>query len=84
MREPSGRVRAKLPEFIRKGYEYLLRCVQPDGGIYVKELANYNTSVSMMALLASYNASYEPILRDARNFLVGLQGDFEEPGKTAL
>lgn len=82
MREPSCRVKAKPPEFIRKGYEYLLQCVQPDGGIYVKELANYNTSVSMMALLASYNASYEPILRDARNFLVGLQGDFEEKGKT--
>jgi squalene-hopene/tetraprenyl-beta-curcumene cyclase len=82
MGEPSGRVKAKPPEFIRKGYEYLLQCVQPDGGIYVKDLANYNTSVSMMALLAGYHPPYGQVLRDARNFLVGLQGDFEEKGKT--
>jgi squalene-hopene/tetraprenyl-beta-curcumene cyclase len=82
MREPSGGVKANTPAFVKKGYEYLVQCVQHDGGIYVKDLANYNTSVSMMALLASYNASYEPILLDARNFLVGLQSDFEEQGKT--
>ena len=81
MRESSGRVKAKPPAYIRKGYEYLLHCVQPDGGIYVKDLANYNTAVSMMALVASYQPSYEPVLRDARNFLVGLQGDFDKKGK---
>lgn len=79
--EPLGRFRAKQPPFIKKGYEYLLLCARPDGGIYVKDLANYNTAVSMMALQVSHDPSYQPMLRKARNFLVGLQADFDEKGK---
>ena len=80
MGDPSGRFKSNPPPFVQKGYEYLLHCVQPDGGIYVKDLANYNTSVSMMALVASYNPSYESVVRNARNFVVGLQWDFNEKG----
>jgi squalene-hopene/tetraprenyl-beta-curcumene cyclase len=36
----------------------------------------------MMALLAANKPEYDPILRRARSFLVGLQGDFGEKGKT--
>jgi squalene-hopene/tetraprenyl-beta-curcumene cyclase len=79
--EPLGRFKAKRPPFIKKGYEYLLLCVKPDGGIYVKDLANYNTAISMMALQVSHDPSYQPMLRKARNFLVGLQADFDEKGK---
>jgi len=75
MGEPSRQVKAGLPAFIRKGYAYILKCVQPDGGIYVRELSNYNTSVSMMALVVANNPEYEPVLRDARRFLAGLQED---------
>lgn len=82
MGEPSGRVRAAMPETVQKGYEYIFRCVQPDGGIYVKDLPNYNTAVSMMALVAAYNPSYESVLRRARNYLVSLQWDFEKKGET--
>ncbi len=81
MGEPSGRIRATMPEGIRKGYEYLFKCVQPDGGIYVKDLPNYNTAVSIMALISAYNPSYEPVLRKARNFVIGLQWDFDAKGK---
>jgi squalene-hopene/tetraprenyl-beta-curcumene cyclase len=81
MGEPSGHFKTNPPGYIEKGYEYLLTCVQPDGGIYAKDLPNYNTAISMMALVASYKPSYEPILRNARNYLVGLQGDFDEKGK---
>ena len=81
MGEPLGRFRANLPSFVHKGYEYLLQCVRPDGGIYVRDMANYNTAVSMMALQVSHNPSYEPALRNARNFLVRLQGDFNEKGE---
>ncbi|MEW6427110.1 MAG: prenyltransferase/squalene oxidase repeat-containing protein [Thermodesulfobacteriota bacterium] len=81
MGEPSGAVKANPPEAVVKGYQYLLQCVKPDGAIYVKDMANYNTSVAIMALLASYDPSYEPIIRRARNFIVGLQDDFDRPGE---
>lgn len=82
MRDPSGQIKAKPSLGITKGYEYLLKCVQPDGGIYVKDMANYNTSVAMTALLAAYHPSHEPILLKARNYIIGLQSDFGEKGKT--
>src|SRR5437899_1406888 len=46
MGEPSGKYRSSPPEFIKKGYDFLLSCAQPDGGVYRKGLANYNTSLS--------------------------------------
>ena len=67
-------------EALRKGEEFLLSCAQPDGGIYRKELANYNTALSMMALLASKSAEYHPVILKARGFVVGLQSDFGERG----
>lgn len=82
MGEPSGKIKASPPDFVVKGYNYLLGNVKPDGGIYVKDMPNYNTAVSMMALVASYNPSYEPIVRKARNFVVGLQSDFDKAGET--
>lgn len=67
---------------VKKGYAYLLSCVQPDGGIYKKnELLNYNTSISMMALLAADNPDYLPALKNARNFVIGQQNDLGEKGK---
>lgn len=81
MGDPSGRFKNQPPAFIQNGYKYLLKNVKPDGGIYGENLANYNTAVSMMALKVSNNPSYTPVLRKARNFLVGLQGDFNEKGK---
>lgn len=78
MGAPSGSYRNEKPEFIQKGYVYLLRNVQPDGGIYFVSkdlpfLENYNTSIAMMALLVARDAAYEPVIRKARNYLVGLQ-----------
>jgi squalene-hopene/tetraprenyl-beta-curcumene cyclase len=76
MEQPSGEIRAHPPDFVQKGYHYLLQCQQPDGGIYVKGLANYCTSVSVLALLASGSADYVSNLRRARAFLLGQQGRF--------
>lgn len=67
---------------VRKGYSYILSCVKPDGSIYVTNLANYNTSISMMALLAARDSKYDNVLRKARAYLVGTQVDMGEPGKT--
>lgn len=77
----AGGVAAGRPESLQKGYAYLLKHQQQDGGIYLQRYANYNTAVSMMALLTSRNPAFEPALRRARSFLVGLQYDIGEPGK---
>src|SRR5687768_11223015 len=47
----------------RKGFAFVVSCAQPDGGIYVTNLANYNTSISMMALLAAADPKYDGLLR---------------------
>lgn len=78
--DPSGFYKRKYEQNIRSGYDYLLKNAKPDGGIYGKDLANYNTSISMMALLVANNPAYEPVLKKARKFLVGLQDDFGEKG----
>ena len=69
MREPSGKPKAEKPEFIRKGYEFLLKSAKPDGGIYNKGLSNYNTSVALMALLGTGDPADEPLLTAARKFV---------------
>lgn len=71
--DPSGSAKRKHEVAVRKGYEQLLKNVKPDGGIYVEKLANYNTSISLMALLVANNPEYEPVMKKARNFLLGLQ-----------
>lgn len=67
---------------VRRATEFILGCVQPDGGIYGKELKNYNTAISMLALMAAEKPEYHPVILKARSFLVGIQSDFDEPGKT--
>jgi squalene-hopene/tetraprenyl-beta-curcumene cyclase len=69
-------------EHIKSGYKFLLSCAQPDGGIYKRDLPSYNTSLGLVALVAANSAGYEPLIRKARNFLIGLQAHYDEPGKT--
>ncbi len=71
--DPSGSYKRKHEANIKKGYEQLLKNAKPDGGIYVEKLANYNTSISLMSLVVANNPSYEPVMKKARNFLIGLQ-----------
>ena len=67
-----------------KGHDHLLKFTQPNGSIYVpgKGLANYNTALSMMAMLASGDAKYNPTVIKARQFLVRQQWDLGVKGKT--
>lgn len=69
----------KEQENIQKGYNYLLSKVHKDGGIYGKGLANYNTSLSVMALCAANNPQYKQTIINARHFLVNLQTNWK-PG----
>jgi squalene-hopene/tetraprenyl-beta-curcumene cyclase len=78
--EPSSFYKSKYEGTIKRGYSYLLKNVKPDGGIYGKGLANYNTSVAVMALLVANRPEYGKTIRNARNFLIGLQDDQGETG----
>lgn len=81
MGEPTGRYRTNLPSALAKGYEVLLGAVKPDGSIYRTTLINYNTSISMMALVAANNPAYDETLRRGRTFLVRSQTHRDESGK---
>jgi len=65
-------------ETVARAVQFLLSCVQPDGGIYVKEMPGYNTSVAIMAFVATQNPDYTQLIRNARDFLIDLQIDEEE------
>lgn len=79
--EPGGRQHLIESEAVRRGYAWLMTCIQPDGGIYRKDLANYNTAVSLVALVVRNCAEDRPVIARAREFLVGLQVDWGERGK---
>lgn len=78
--QPNDSVENKR-EALKKGYSYIVGLAKPDGGIYQKELANYNTALSLMALLAARDPEFKPLITKARGFLIGLQSDFGDPGK---
>lgn len=82
MGEPTGKYVAPKPEFIQQGYSFLLQNRQPDGGIYAKGLGNYNTSVSLIALLVANDPAYTVDIKKARNYISSLQGDDGQPGVT--
>lgn len=79
--EPAGRFKKGEPAWMKRGYDHILGCAKPDGSIYTTNLPTYNTAISMMALLTAGKPEYEPTLRKARQFLIGLQSDFDEPDK---
>lgn len=72
-REPTGRFAGA--DFMAKGYAYLRGFAQPDGGIYNKDagLANYNTSVCLLALAAANDPKDTALLVKARAYVVGQQ-----------
>src|SRR5438067_1248153 len=70
LRDPG--VSHRDAEFVKRGFDFLLSCAHRDGGIYKKdELLNYNTSISVMALIAADDPKFEPVLKATRKFLIG-------------
>ncbi|MBI3408364.1 MAG: terpene cyclase/mutase family protein [Planctomycetes bacterium] len=62
-----------------KALEYLEKQVNKDGGIYNKFLANYTTSVALMAFKeTNADGKYDGIIKNASNFLKGLQQETEQ------
>lgn len=79
--DPENHYRTPEPAWLRRGFDFVLASAQPDGGIHRSNLVTYNTSISMMALLAANKPEYDPVIRKARGFLVGLQRDFGDKGR---
>ena len=80
LNDPNREAGAAIPEKTRQGLDYLLTKVQHDGGIYGKGLGSYNTSLSVMALVASGDEKYTPTILKARRFLVNMQSDYDQRG----
>jgi Squalene-hopene cyclase C-terminal domain/Prenyltransferase and squalene oxidase repeat len=65
---------------VAKGLAYLEKSVQKDGGVYSKGLANYTTSVALMAFQeANKGGKYDAVIKNAAKFLKGLQQDETDP-----
>ncbi len=67
---------------IKTGFDWLISKQRKDGGIYVKGLATYNTSTSLMALAASGNGAHKENILQARRFLINQQQDWDTKGET--
>jgi hypothetical protein len=62
-----------------RGLRYLEKSVKADGGIYDKRLANYTTSVAIMAFQeANKDSKYGAIIKNASTYLKKLQYNVEE------
>ncbi|MEO6787153.1 MAG: prenyltransferase/squalene oxidase repeat-containing protein [Chthoniobacteraceae bacterium] len=72
-REPTHRFAGA--DFLGKAYAYLRGFEQPDGGIYNRDagLANYNTSVCLLALAGADEPKDRDVLLKARAYIVGQQ-----------
>jgi hypothetical protein len=64
---------------VARGLAYLEKSVKKDGGIYDKGLANYTTSVAIMALQeANKDGKYDSVLKNASAYLKKLQSTVDE------
>ena len=79
---PDRKPGEALTPALEKGYAFLMSNIKPDGGIYVKARANYNTALSLLALvLHPHPETHDKAILDARRYLVGRQMDLDEKGK---
>lgn len=82
MGDPKRKLEDPVSAEVDKGYKWLLSNVKPDGGIYGKGRANYNTSIALTALVLNNKPEYEQTILKARKFVIGQQNDFDDKGKT--
>jgi squalene-hopene/tetraprenyl-beta-curcumene cyclase len=67
------RTPGEKPDYIQKGYDFIVSSARPDGGIYRKGLANYNTSISLVALVLAQDGKFDSLIRAAHDFVIGQQ-----------
>ena len=70
---------------LAKTLNYLESKVQPDGGVYEKQFANYTTSVALVAFAeANSGGKYDAVIQNATKFLRSLQAGSDgsmQPGE---
>ena len=64
--------------FVRKGIEFIMKNVRPDGSIYKEHPPSYNTALAILALESTRNPRYKETIKKAQDFLIGHQSDEEE------
>ena len=84
VRDPSLElpVDGKLPDHIKKGFDWLLAQQKEDGGIYNRGLTVYNTATSITALSSANRKEFEAAIVKGRRHLISKQWDIGEKGKT--
>jgi squalene-hopene/tetraprenyl-beta-curcumene cyclase len=68
-------------DFVRRGYDYLLRFQLEEGGIYRDLLANYNTAIAISSLAAAQDPQFQERIDRAVAYLKGLQWTERTPGE---
>jgi len=70
---------------VKKGLEYILKCVKADGSIAIDNMSCYNTSICLMTLSEARDPKYAGIIQKARDWLkkiqVGADGSVESADK---
>jgi len=64
--------------FMEKSLQYLVSLARPDGSIQNGQLANYQTSAAVQALVAAGGDKYEAVIEHGRKFLLNIQLDSDE------
>jgi len=64
------------------GFDYLKRCIHPNGGIYIDDMQTYNTAICLMAFEDARSLEFTEVIRNAKKFLLNMQND-ETRGYTA-
>ena len=78
--EPSGRFRHNRSSELNHAYDFILSSAKPDGSIQRSGLANYNTSLSVIALATSFDTNFIPVILAARKYIASTQIDFGVKG----
>ena len=73
--EPSHQLQRHRTSEMSRGFDYLLACAKPDGSIHKNGLANYNTSLAVVALTTASDPNFLPVIANARRFIAGTQID---------
>lgn len=78
--EPTRKYQRSRTSEMSRGYDYLLSCAKPDGSIQREGLANYNTSLALLALTSAADTNFTPVILAARRYVAGTQIDMGSPG----
>ncbi len=60
---------------ISAGFNFLNQNIHDNGGIYLDDMQNYNTSISLMAFEDARSIKFASIIKKAKQFLISMQND---------